>query len=419
MLSFKSGTKREANLPLHEATCTHEQVSSDHSSKGTSSDSRTSLPHYENIFQTIKRRKPVGQVVELIRIRVYYGGRCRTHEESWITACKRFEANNPTIKLAVEDLTVDMIKDLKGPFTHWTHPRYLVDWLLDSDFHCILCQGLFMGLFGMWNIEETNLEARRLVGHRGFPSERLDPVMEGDKYAYLELIPEFVNPTLKIPLHYFVGKTRATFVETLSYTAMIARAKEFMATYTDGNDWYLKAPYVQHKEGYKSKWVRSIESLDFWLKATMTKSSTSFFKLGTRPCEVFPYLMLQPRMKSNNESKIILHNGEAKYLSITDKTTGLVGQTLRDAVPLAELMTLSEMVIKTLKFRCPYFECGGLTRVDIFMNAAGKLIINEVESFDANYSSSKPDNQSETKNFLSKYFESLLFEALILNIHSS
>ena len=124
--------------------------------------------------------------------------------------------------------------------------------------------------------------------------------------------------------------------------------------------------------------------------------------------------MLQPRMKFANESKIILHGGVAQYLSITGGMSGLTRTTLRDAVPLADLKTLAEKVIKTLKFRCPHFVSDGLTRVDMFQNMAGKVVVNEIEALDANFSSCNHDYQDSTKSFLSKFFENLLYEAIIL-----
>ena len=410
MLRFITGNITSGNLPHHEPTIVE---GIQYLEEASVTDANFSDALYGHILRSSKKRKAVGKLVELIRIRVYYGGGLKIHEESFVQACQNFESKNSFLKLHVEDLTVDMIRELNGPFKQWDHPRYLVDWLLDCDLHFILCQSVYLGMFGIWNIEETNMETRRLIGHRGFPKERFDPVMEGDKYAYLELIPEFCNPTLKLPLHHFVGFTRRTFVETRAYKSLLSTAKSFMDQYTDGNDWYLKAPYVQHKEGYKSKWIHSIEQLDFYLKATMSRSP-SFHKLGCSHSSVFPYLMLQPRMKHDNESKIILHGGIAQYLSITDSTNGLTRATKRDAVPLTELKFLAEKVIKTLKFRCPHFVSDGLTRVDFFQNAAGKVVVNEVEALDSNFSSCNPDFQDSTKHFLSKFFEDVLYESIIL-----
>jgi len=189
---------------------------------------------------------------------------------------------------------------------------------------------------------------------------------------------------------------------------MIQQAQEFMIeNCSEQNDWYLKAPFVQHKEGYKSKWIRSIGHLDWWLQATMG-DSVSFNYIHLKHCNVFPYLMLQERMASTNETKTIFFNMEPKYISITDSTSGLIRMKKRPPVKVEDIYAFSLRALQTLKERVPHFVCDGLIRVDVFQRADGRLVVNEIESLDANYSSSYIDLQSQVEPFLTKYFESKL-----------
>ena len=39
--------------------------------------------------------------------------------------------------------------EIKEKFHDWDHPSFLVDWLLDSEFHVMLCQGIYNQMFGI------------------------------------------------------------------------------------------------------------------------------------------------------------------------------------------------------------------------------------------------------------------------------
>ena len=144
MLRFKTGHLTRGNLPRHEPTFVEGVQPVE---EAIVSETCLNDALYGHILHSTKKRKTVGKLVELVQIRVYYGGRVKTHEESFIQACKSFESRNPTLKLHVEDLTVHKIRELNGPYKHWDHPRYLIDWLLDCDVHFVLCQSVYLGLF--------------------------------------------------------------------------------------------------------------------------------------------------------------------------------------------------------------------------------------------------------------------------------
>ena len=100
----------------------------------------------------------------------------------------------------IEYLTV---ADIRERLISWSHPSFFVDWLLDSDYHFILCQGIHSQMFGIRSPSDCCIqELKRLEFHKGFPSRinLCDPVFNGDKFDYLCALSEYCNPSFKIPL---------------------------------------------------------------------------------------------------------------------------------------------------------------------------------------------------------------------------
>jgi len=85
--------------------------------------------------------------------------------------------------------------------------------------HIILCQNIYLGFLGKWDISETILELRRLEHHYGYPEGKQlrCSVFNGDKFNYLSRARKFFNPTVKIPLDMFKDKTKGTFEENRKY----------------------------------------------------------------------------------------------------------------------------------------------------------------------------------------------------------
>ena len=57
--------------------------------------------------------------------------------------------------------------DIREHKPDWTHPSFLVDWLLDSDFHGLFCQGIHNQMFGIWKPIDCVEEIKRLEYHNG------------------------------------------------------------------------------------------------------------------------------------------------------------------------------------------------------------------------------------------------------------
>ena len=266
----------------------------------------------------------------------------------------------------IESLNVKEIRENED----WTHPKFLIDWLLESDFHVILCQGIHNGMLGVWLPVDCQKQVLRLQDHPGFPTgiNVFDPVINADKFQYLCAASQYCLPSFKVPL----------LQDDQKMTQVMKSLKIFMKNYLhyDGVDqgFILKAPFVQNQRGFKLKYFKTYEEFINILWKVYTSHNTSLEKTNVLSTSVFPYLILQPRMASNKESKIVLWNGKAQFISCIPKgKCGLTGIKTRE-----ELMKFAEEACKYLKERTRNaFLCDGITRVDLFCTINGNLIVNE------------------------------------------
>ena len=115
------------------------------------------------------------------------------------------------IKINFEEMTLKSLRE-----SSWSMSD-LIDWLLGSHCHFILChphnhtEGLGWGVLELYNVE-----LQRLKYHNGFPSmaKLLCPIFTVDKMRYLEALPTgYINPTLRIPL------SREMWRQDLSHSA--------------------------------------------------------------------------------------------------------------------------------------------------------------------------------------------------------
>ena len=109
------------------------------------------------------------------------------------------------------------------------------------------------------------------------------------------------------------------------------------------------------------------------------KPTRSLNKVNQAQADVFPYFMLQPQIKENHEGKVVCFAGEPQYVSKCTKK-GILGKVNKE-----ELFNFCRKALAALKSAVPTFCVDSLTRVDVFQCHDGKLVVNEFESFDANY----------------------------------
>ena len=111
-------------------------------------------------------------------------------------------------------------------------------------------------------------------------------------------------------------------------------------------------------------------------------------------------------MLHSQESKIILLDGKAVYISVVDKMKGL-----RSKVSKSILFQFAEKALEELKYNCPSFLGDGLVRIDVFMNSFGVLVVNEIESLNATYYGHMND-EAHVSEFMKTYWKNQIERAL-------
>jgi len=124
--------------------------------------------------------------------------------------------------------------------------------------------------------------------------------------------------------------------------------------------------------------------------------------------------MIQPCMYNRKEYKVVALNNVPTYIaSIASgrgkKSAGGVNQQFGDTDSLLEF---AGKAIGTFRLNAPFAITDGLFRVDVFQDVTGKMVVNEFESLDANYSA-LTHLQMATHSFLIKYWENKITELLI------
>ena len=94
-----------------------------------------------------------------------------------------------------------------------------------------------------------------------------------------------------------------------------------------------------------------------------------------------PYAIIQPHLVNKLECKVVCLNGFAKYYTKYSK-----GKKFADK---NRLHAFAEKSIQLLKRNCPSAMVDGLVRVDIMCRFNGEMVVNEFESLEAMYTSSR------------------------------
>ena len=170
----------------------------------------------------------------------------------------------------IEYLTV---ADIRERFISWSHPSFLVDWLLlDSEYHFILGQGIHSQMFGIWSPSDCIQALKRLEFHKGFPSgiNLCDPVFNGDKFDYLCALSEYCNQSFKFPLDLMITQSNKDNI--------LDRAKEFINRFIkyDGDlqiGFIMKAPFVKNKQGFLLYHFTTFEQLVSKINSCYVKES--------------------------------------------------------------------------------------------------------------------------------------------------
>jgi hypothetical protein len=115
--------------------------------------------------------------------------------------------------------------------------------------------------------------------------------------------------------------------------------------------------------------------------------------------DIVPYALIQPRLRNRIEYKVVLNNGVALFCW----KRGSVGKSFSSS-PHDQLFKFAEEALKLLKRNCPATIHDGLIRVDVMIADDGRPIVNEFESFEACYFTTKSELEAQVYTFLEHYW---------------
>jgi len=330
---------------------------------------RTSLYEvaFESDFQREKRRRTD---IDAVVIRAFIGGHASVQVQPFLEALgkarswwdPRYE-KFPRVEFMNND-------DLKR-FGWHRDPRFLVDWLLESDIHYIL-NHIHQGN-PQFNCAQLLQQCQRLYNHKGFPSGKQlkCPIFLQDKYSYISKCSEICIPTLRV---------------AIKLSGEIDSILAFLLLHNSGNGWMVKAPFsTNSQETYPCPTRREVLNT---LKA-----------MAERLADRVPYLMVQPLLRNKKEYKMICLGGKIEYKVQKGSEQGKAFGDKR----LIEAFALDAITILARNIN----ECivDFLIRIDIMELDCGRFVVNEFESFEAQYCGKC---EYLTNMFLQKYWTHVL-----------
>lgn len=166
--------------------------------------------------------------------------------------------------------------------------------------------------------------------------------------------------------------------------------------------WFLKAPYVANNMHFRGHSYASLQALLTSIRGAIER----------RVQDIFPYLMLQPTIPERKEAKVIMHNGVCQYFSKHSS------KCLRpeEETQVAEFFKFAKSAYDALAESIP--QCitnrPGLVRIDIMKlecRGVKRLVVNEVEGIDSNYSGSG-DQEHSSGTFIENFWASVIDDKL-------
>lgn len=279
----------------------------------------------------------------------------------------------------------------------------LIDKMMGFHIHVILTHP-HMGMIGQgWSM--TNIESclYRLATHTGHPDQfmLLDPILTQDKFHYIELCPDLFMPTLRI-----------CQCDLEDEDGLRSRLNQFCEGNSEIDEagqgrFVVKASHTANSEYVKT--CTDVEGIVKNLKCGLGVQ-------GHRAVPIGAYLMVQYCYLNRKEYKVVVFNGQARYITIPVKQVKPIFAFKN--IPCGELVStlnaFAEKAVQLLKQNCPYANTNCLIRVDIMQNSAGDLRVNEFESLEANVCATPQQQPLEhaLKMDMTKYYEDVMAEKL-------
>ena len=167
--------------------------------------------------------------------------------------------------------------------------------------------------------------------------------------------------------------------------------------------WVIKAPFTTNSESVR--FPKSFADME-----------TQMGILSRKYFGHIPYLMIQPCMYNRKEYKIVSLNAVPTYAAsiASGRNKRSVGGISKSFGDTDSLLAFAELAIRRFRLHSPFAVTNGLLRVDIFQDAQGNMVVNEIESLDAEYGCSMYGGKFQmfTHSFLIKYWEKKVIDFL-------
>lgn len=172
----------------------------------------------------------------------------------------------------------------------------------------------------------------------------------------------------------------------------------FLEEHHEGCGAVLKAPFTTNSSHVK--FIHSLVQLDARLRSW-------FRTLGGS----IPYLILQPCLRNRREYKIVclgevpLYVARIKGHDSRHTPPGINQAFTSDSVGHSDLKAFAAAAISKIHAAQPgLLLADGLFRVDIMVLKNGKMVVNELESMEANYDSTRIINEGHVSQYLRTYY---------------
>ena len=132
---------------------------------------------------------------------------------------------------------------------------------------------------------------------------------------------------------------------------------------------------------------------------------------GNIPGEGFkvPYVMLQEHVTSNAEVKVIFVNRQFSHCCNLPRTVKSFGKSFSQN----DVVAFAYQVLESISHLDELFILDGIVRVDIFKANDGRLVVNELESLEADFYSKSSNDTNFVSAFLRNYWKDKLFDFML------
>jgi len=158
----------------------------------------------------------------------------------------------------------------------------------------------------------------------------------------------------------------------------------------------LKTPFSTNS--HNKKWASSLDDI-------ISKIVIQYNDLQNS----IPYTMLQATMRNKKEYKVVLFNRVPKYIAHNPYSIG----TSFSKYPHIKIMSFAANALNEFSLSCPFAMVDSIMRVDIFQTKSGKLVVNELESLEADHHPTTGNHKKDAVDYqVKEYYERILSDLL-------